>query len=244
MNLITIIDRIPMVIIFPTTFGQITKIRIDEVGGVSYKFLQRMFVIFALLGATLFPALLLCFITFQSDTLSLTVLSTLMITQKGAIFPPTLEILLILLLFEFYYLVAFRSSEATIGGTVVMIAGLIIGQNAISSGIVGVVVMTAVALSFLSSFLITNNIALISKITLLRVLNIFSAMFFGIFGLTLCVIVTLLYISNIKFLGVYFTSPFIPLNIKDLKLFFFSRTYKDNKIRVEVFDENDRTAKK
>ncbi len=241
---VVIIDRIPMVIILPTTFGLITKLRIDEVGSSYYKVFQRLLVLFALLASLLLPSFLVSFITHQSDTLSLTVLSTLLVTQKGAIFPPMIEVLMILLLFEFYYLLSFRSSEVTISSTLVLIGGLIIGQNAIDSGIVGVIVMTIVALSFLCTFAVTNNIAFISNITIVRLINILCSFFFGIYGLTLCVIVSLMYLSSIKFLGVYFTSPFIPLNLKDLKLFVFSRTSSKNIDRVEVMNNTDRSAKK
>ncbi|MFI3251576.1 MAG: spore germination protein [bacterium] len=240
---VIIIDRIPMVIILPTTFGLITKLRIDEVGSNTYKIFQRTLILFALLSSLLLPSLLVSFITFQSDTLSLTVLSTLLVTQKGAIFPPSIEVLMILLLFEFYYLIAFRSSEATISSTIVLIGGLIIGQNAIDSGIVGVIVMTVVALSFLSTFVVTNNIAFISNITVMRLINLFASFFFGIYGLTLALITSLIYLSNMKFLGIHFTSPFIPINIKDLKLFIFSRTSSKNKERVNVLKNKDRTSK-
>ncbi len=241
---VVIIDRIPLVIILPTNFGIITKLRIDEVGSNKYKLFQRLLIIFSLLASLLLPSLLVSFITHQSDTLSLTVLSTLMITQKGAIFPPMFEVLMILLLFEFYYLIGFRSSEATISSTLVLIGGLIIGQNAIDSGIVGVIVMTIVALSFLSTFVVSNNVAFISNITMLRLINLFSSFFFGVYGLTLCLIITLVYLSNIKFLGVTFTSPFIPLNINDLKLFIFSRSSDKNNKRVNTLNTTDRTAKK
>ncbi len=241
---VVIIDRIPMVIILPTTFGLITKLRVDEIGSSTYKVFQRVLVMFALLSSLLLPSLLLSFITFQSDCLSLTVLSTLMVTQKGAIFPVMIEIIMILLLFEFYYLIAFRSSEATISSTIVLIGGLIIGQNAIDSGIVGVIVMTIVALSFLSTFVVTNNISFISNISILRLINIIGSFFFGIYGLSITVILSLIYLSNKKFLGVNFTSPFIPLNINDLKLFIFSRTYSKNKLRVDSMDNIDRSAKK
>ncbi len=240
---IIIIDRIPMVIILPTTFGLITKLRIDEVGSNYYKVFQRMLVMFALVASLLLPSLLVSFITFQSDTLSLTILSTLLVTQKGAVFPPAFEVLMILLLFEFYYLIAFRSSEATISSTIVLIGGLIIGQNAIDSGIVGVIVMTIVALAFLSTFVVTNNIAFISGITTMRIINIIASFFFGIYGLTLAIILSLIYLSNMKFLGIHFTSPFIPLNFKDLKLFLFSRTSSKNKERVAVLENTDRTSK-
>lgn len=241
---VVIIDRLPLVIILPTNFGLITKLRVDEVGNNIYKIFQRMLILFSLVSSLLLPSLLVSFITHQSDTLSLTVLSTLMVTQKGAIFPPMFEVLMILLLFEFYYLIGFRSSEATISSTIVLIGGLIIGQNAIDSGIVGVVVMTVVALSFLSTFIVTNNISFISNITILRLINLFSSFFFGIFGLTLCLIITLVYLSNIRFLGVNFTSPFIPLNFTDLKLFIFSRSSNINKTRVSTLNTKDRTSKK
>ena len=227
---IIVIDRIPTVLVTPTSLSDLMEERVDYVVNKTSRFLQRIIVLLCFFLSTIFLGLFLSVLTYQIDVLSLPLLSTFSVTQKGAIFPIFIEILFVLFLFELYYFVGFRSSEKTLSSTIVLIGGLIIGQNLIDSGLVGVVVITITALCFLATFVVTNNILFVFGISVIRLVFLISGLFFGFYGVSLCLIVFSIHFAKQSFLGEHFFHPFIPFDFIGFKDFFKARA---NKTRVK-----------
>lgn len=223
---IIVIDRIPTVLATPTSLTDLMEERVDYVVNKTTRMLQRVIVLLCFFLSTVFLGLFLSVLTFQVDILSLPLLSTFSVTQKGAIFPIFIEIVFVLFLFELYYFVGFRSSEKTLSSTIVLIGGLIIGQNIIDSGIVGVVVITITALCFLSTFVVSNNILFVFGISVVRFVFLLSGLFFGFYGVTLCAIVFSIHFAKQSFLGQHFLHPFVPFDFIGFKDFFRARANK------------------
>ena len=223
---IIVIDRIPTVLATPTSLTDLMEERVDYVVNKTSRVLQRIIVLICFFLSTVFLGLFLSVLTFQIDILSLPLLSTFSVTQKGAIFPIFIEILFVLFLFELYYFVGFRSSEKTLSSTIVLIGGLIIGQNLIDSGLVGVVVITITALCFLATFVVTNNILFVFGISVIRLIFLLSGLFFGIYGVSLCLVVFAIHFAKQSFLDEHFFHPFIPFDFTGFKDFFKARADK------------------
>lgn len=239
-----VIDRIPVVLSLPVSFNSLTEERIDYVNNRPLRLLQKGMVLLCFFLSTSFLGVFLSFLTFQVDALSLPLLSTLAVTQKGAIFPIVLEILFVLFLFELYHLVGFRSSEKTLSSTLVLIGGLIIGQNLIDSGLVGVLVITLTALSFLSGFVVSNNLHLSFGISILRLLYILAALFFGLLGISIVAVISTVHFSKQSFLGEHFFYPFIPFDFDGIKDYFKARSNQKRYLRRNVAATKDQTMKR
>ena len=217
--------------------------RVDYLENKPSRFIQRLTVLLCFFLSTVFLGLFLSVLTYQIDLLSLPLLSTFSVTQKGAIFPIFIEIGFVLFLFELYYFVGFRSSEKTLSSTIVLIGGLIIGQNLIDSGLVGVLVITITALCFLSSFAVTNNLHFIFGISIIRWMFLLSALFFGVYGVTLSFILLSVYFSKQSFLSEHLLHPFIPLNLEGFLDFFRARANKKRSKRNTSLNLTDETMK-
>ena len=148
-----------------------------------------------------------------------------------------------LFLFELYYFVGFRSSEKTLSSTIVLIGGLIIGQNLIDSGLVGVVVITITALCFLATFVVTNNILFVFGISVVRLVFLLSGLFFGFYGVSLCLIVFAIHFTKQSFLDEHFLHPFIPFDFTGFKDFFKARADKKRVKRNTSLNLTDDTIK-
>ena len=240
---IIVIDRIPTVLVTPTSLSDLMEERVDYVANKTSRFLQRIIVLLCFFLSTVFLGLFLSVLTYQIDVLSLPLLSTFSVTQKGAIFPIFIEILFVLFLFELYYFVGFRSSEKTLSSTIVLIGGLIIGQNLIDSGLVGVVVITITALCFLATFVVTNNILFVFGISVIRLVFLISGLFFGFYGVSLCLIVFSIHFAKQSFLGEHFLHPFIPFDFTGFKDFFKARANKTRLKRNTSLGLIDETMK-
>lgn len=240
---LVVIDRIPTVVVLPINVSSYTRLRIDGVNIRGYSLLQKLFVLLSFCIAVFALPILTSFLTFQNDCLSLIILSTFKLSEKGVIFPVFVEIFFVLFLFELYYLIGFRSSKVTISSTIVLIAGLIIGQNTIASGISGVIVMTITALSFLASFAISSHINFVLSISIARYILLLSSLYYGIFGVTLglCGILSIMYQETT--LGVNFFYPFLPFDFKEFYRYFLPNTSLKNILRPNTYNVTDKTMK-
>ncbi len=234
---VIVIDRICIVLCLPTTLAYTSRLKIDALNMPLFSFLEHGFVLLSAVLSIFFCGLLASFSTIQMDSLSLTVLSTLKISQMGIYLPIFIEIVIVLGMFELYYLIGFRQSKFTVSSTIVLIGGLIVGQNLISSGIAGVFIMTATAICFLLSFVVSSNVTNIISISIARLFILFSSLLYGLFGVVITSIILACYLYNQKTLGVRYFYPFLPFDIRGIHKFFLSSAdlkmkYRDKPLQV------------
>lgn len=221
---ILVIDRNCVVICFPTTLSYSSRLNIDTINIKFFSFFERLFVVLSAILAIFSCGLLHSFTGYQLDSLSLTILSTIKNSQTGIYLPIFIEIIIILGMFELYYLIGFRQNKITVSQTVVLIGGIIIGQNLISSGIIGVFIMTFTAICFLLSFVVSSNITNIIGISIARIFILLSSIIYGLFGITIAGILLVCYLYKQKTFDIHYFYPFFPFDIKGIHKFFLSST--------------------
>ena len=236
---IIMVDRIPVVIIVPSGIMNLSKPRGELELSIYYSFFVRLIIIFSMFLSIFFLGIFASLLTYQADSLSLTLLSTLKITQKGVIVPAVLEIFITLFLFEIYNLIGYRASSYTVQTIIVVVGGILVGQNTISSGLVGVVAITVTTIAYLSSFVISSDIKVLNMITILRLFILISSFFYGLFGVTIACIFVLVYLFRQKSFGISFLHPFAPFSPIDIKLFFLPKSDLRVKLRPKSLNDKD-----
>ena len=231
-----VIDRICVVVMLPTTLAYTSRLKIDGLNIPYFVGLERFFVLLSALISIFMCGVFCSFVTVQKDSLSLMVLSTLKVTQTGVYLPIFLEIIIILGLFELYYLIGFRQARYTVSSTIVLIGGLIIGQNLISSGVAGVFIMTITAVCYLMSFIVSSNVNTIVSISMCRLLILISSLIYGIFGVVLVTIILMCFLYKQKTLGIPYFYPFAPFDEIGIKNFFIPSSSLDNKKRSKLLN--------
>ena len=219
---VLIIDRICVAVCLPTTLAYASRHKIDGIHLPLFAFFERLSVLISAFMSIFFCGILCSFSTHQRDSLSLTILSTLKVSQTGVFLPIYLEILLVLFLFELYYIIGFRQSKITVSSTIVLMPRLIIGENLVSSGLAGVFLMTGTAICFLLTFLVSSNVTTILSISMCRLFIILSSIFFGLVGVVLASILLAYRLYQQRTLGVPYFYPFLPFDIKGIHKFFMS----------------------
>ena len=221
---IIVIDRICCVVTLPTTLAYTSRMRIDNINIPFFSFIERFFVLISAFLSVLFCGIVCSFVTFQRDSLSLNVLSTLKVSQAGIFLPIYMEIFLVLGLFELYYLIGFKQSKMTVSSTIVLIGGLIIGENLVTSGLAGVFLIVSTAVCFLLTFVVSSNVTNILAISIIRVIVLASSLYYGLVGVLLSSIVLAYKMYNQKVLDVYFFYPFLPFDVKGIHRFFLANS--------------------
>ncbi|MFJ5714543.1 spore germination protein [Neobacillus sp. NPDC093127] len=137
-------------------------------------------------------------------------------TRERVPFPSIIEILMMELAFELIREAGLRV-PSPIGPTIGIVGALILGQAAVQANVISPIVIIVIALSGLSSFII-SDVSMNFAIRISRFLFIFAAGFMGIYGLAALLVSGLFYLVSLKSFDVPYFAPMTPrfISAKDL----------------------------
>ena len=223
-QMIIMIDRIPVVLIAPSSLFFFTKERNDFEIPLFHTIFLRIFILLGLFFSIFGLGIFHSFLTYQSGNLSEVLINVLKKTEEGVLFGSFAEIIMTLSLFEFYQLISTRSPGLTVQTIIIVLGGFLIGQNAIDAKIVGGFVLSFTALCYLSGYIVSNNATILISISLMRVFILFSSLIYGLYGVILGSILLISYLYHQTSFGLCFTHPFAPFVPTDIKKFFIARS--------------------
>ena len=95
----------------------------------------------------------------------------------------------------------------SIGSSVSIVGGLIIGDAAVKSGIVSAPLLIVVGITATASFVIPS---LYQPVSVLRLIFILAGGVAGLYGIALCIFIVMVNICEMNDFGISFTAPVIP----------------------------------
>lgn len=165
--------------------------------------------VFAFLALVL-PALYVAVTTFHADMVPTSLLITIAAAREGVPFPALLEALSMEIMFEVLREAGLRLPRQ-VGQAVSIVGALVIGEAAVSAGIVSAPMVILVAITGIASFTIPSyEMAL--AIRLLRFAMLLAAGFLGLFGVGVGVMFLLIHLAELKTFGVPYLYPLAPLD--------------------------------
>ncbi len=160
------------------------------------------------------PALYIALSNFNQETLPTKILINFAAQREGVPFPAAVEVFIMLIICEIL-----RESDlrfpAIFGSAISVLGALILGEAAVSAGIVSPIIIIVVALSFICSLIFTD-INLINALRFYRFLFLFAASILGLYGMVLLFIYFVSKITSIDSVGYSYSNPLAPFNIKYL----------------------------
>lgn len=233
------VDGVAYCTITPVNFFFLLKAGEDFEVSVIYSTFARILRLIGIVLGIFLPSFWIALTLFHQEQLPLTLLATVVITNRGTPFPAVLEMLLILLMFEILREAGLRL-PTKVGGIIGVIGGLIIGDAAIRSGITSPAMVVVIATSTIASYTLVNQ-SFESMISILRIIFIFVTAFLGLFGFFICFYLFILYLSNIRVFGVPYLNITADLDWETVKHSLFRSTkYKYSK-RPNFLDPRDET---
>ncbi|PWK13407.1 spore germination protein [Tumebacillus permanentifrigoris] len=198
---------------------------------------QRMLRIIGLSIALLLPAFWICLNSYHQDQIPYTMLATIVISRQGVPMSAPLEAFLMIMLFELFREAGLRL-PASVGQTLSVVGGLIIGQAAISAGLTSPSMLVVIASSVVASFILGNQ-DLSGTIRLLNMIMVLISSVFGLFGFFVSVFGLLVYLTNLRSLGVPYLAPASPIVLPDLRRFLVPIPWSRKVKRSEVLTTID-----
>jgi spore germination protein len=168
-----------------------------------------------MLVSAFLPAIFIALTTFHPGMLPLKLVLTVTGARGGVPFPGILEAILLLGFLELLQEASIRLSRV-IGQTVSIVGGLVIGQAAVQAGLVGPIMIIIIGLTAIGAFAFTDySLGLATRI--LRIPFMILSASLGIFGLSMGMLLLLIYVANLESFGVRYIRPLSPYRIKDIK---------------------------
>ncbi|MEE0266252.1 MAG: spore germination protein [Acutalibacteraceae bacterium] len=208
-----LIDGTPSALIIPYLFVE----NFQTMGDYSYKpyyaTLIRMIKYICFFIASLLPGLYTAFALFNPELFPEQILNKVATSIGSTPFGLITEILLVLFMYEIMREAGLRLPK-TLGHAVSIVGALVIGDTAVSAGLIGAPTLLIVALTAIASYVIPT---LYPQMCVLRVVFIFAGGFFGIWGIVLLFCVVAVNMCGKSVLGVPYTMPLAPFKLFSMR---------------------------
>ncbi|MBQ6843945.1 MAG: spore germination protein [Agathobacter sp.] len=206
-KVVVLVDNSPVALILPTDINSFLKTTDDYYNRFYMATFARLIRYVAAFFAFTLPGLYLAVINFHTQILPTPLLLSFWEARMGVPFPAALEVLLMELSFELLREAGVRL-PGTMGNTIGIVGGLIIGQAAVEANLVSPIVVILVAFTALCSFAIPNEEFAFSFRILKFALLALSA-WLGFFGFLVGIFGVLVHVASLKSFNNPYLTPYV-----------------------------------
>lgn len=182
----------------------------------------------------LLPAFYIALVSFHPGMLPTPLALTIAKDRMGLPFPTWLEALIMETTLEILQEAGLRLPKP-IGPTIGIVGGLVIGDSAVRAGLISPAMVVVIAFTAIASHSLPSY-SLALTLRLLRLPMIFAAATFGLFGLTMAVMLLFGHVVKLTSFGKPYLSSIAPLKLSDLKDVFIRVHFKFMQSRPEFLD--------
>lgn len=214
-KIVILVDNTPYALILPTFFIDFFHSPDDYYQKAINVSFIRIIRFIAFIISIFLPAYYISITTQNPESISLSLLTSFSHQRLGVPFPGFIEALIMIICFEIL-----RESDARIpskmGSSVSILGGLVLGDAAVSAGIVSPIMIIIIAISMISSLIFTSN-SLIYPIRYYRILLLLLAAFFGLYGVFIGLMLLIIKLCSINTFNFSYMTPFSPIIKEELK---------------------------
>ncbi|MFD0589961.1 spore germination protein [Paenibacillus sp. GCM10027627] len=228
---IILVDGNPSAIIAPVNLFLLMKSPEDSYFPFMSANIGRTLRFAGLLTTIFLPSFYIALTTFHADQVPFPLLATIAMGRHGLPMEAAVEMFFIMCLMELFREAGVRL-PSSIGQTLTVVGGLIIGDAAIRAGLVSPLMIVVTAVTVVSGSTLVNQ-SLTSTTIILRFFSFVLGAVLGMYGFITSFIMFVIYLSNTKSFGVPYLAPVAPLSIKEMFLSVFRLPFQWRKRRPE-----------
>ena len=229
-------DNSPFVLITPTFFVDYLHTSDDYYEKAINTSFIRIVRFLAFLIAIFTPALYIALTTHNQDILPLSLFLNFMEQRDTVPFSALIEALFMSISFEIL-----RESDirkpASMGTSVSILGGLILGDAAVSAGIISPIMIIVISISAISG-LAFSSVEMIYALRWWRFIMLFLAMFFGLFGIFVGFIILLASLVTTSSESLPYLAPFSPFIKEEIKDTIIKGNHKKTRFRNPLLTKN------
>lgn len=208
-----IIDGVPFVLVCPSLFVENFQTVDDYSEKPYYATYVRWIRFGAFFIASLLPGLYLAAATHHPEVLARALLLNLIANAETTPYSLFGEMIIVILLFEILKEAGLRLPKS-IGGAVSIVGGLVIGDAAVTSGLISAPLLIVIGITATSSFVVPS---LNAQTTILRFLNVILGGLFGFFGIAVLLAVVLVNACVTDSFAVPYMAPLSPFTVRAMR---------------------------
>lgn len=232
-RIIIIVDNTPFALNVPMVFEDLMHASEDYYNRYIGGTIVRLIRFFSLFISIFLPSLYVAIVTFHPEMLPTPLLISVAAAREGVPFPALIEAFLMEFTFEALKEAGARMPKA-IGSTVSIVGGLILGEAAVSAGLVSRPMVIIVAGTAIASFAIPG-FGVQSTVRFIRFPFMALSGMFGLYGIILGAIVLLIHMCSLRSFGVPYMAPFAPIIKEGLKDSLVRAPWWSIKFRPSIF---------
>lgn len=196
----------------------------------------------ALIMALIIPALYVAVSTFQTSIIPAKLAYSIAASRAGVPFPAFIEALIMEISVALLVEAVIRLPKP-IASTIGIVGGLVVGQAAVSAGIVSPIMMIVLGLTSMTTFL-TPNYSVVLALRMARIILILMASGLGIFGIVIGMLLLLIHLIRLESFGTPYLAPFVNTHKSDFKDMFLRYPFQFFKDRPKYLRPNDKIRQK
>lgn len=214
-KIVIIVENTPFALIIPGLLVDIFQVSEDNYQEPTNVTITRILRFMGFLITLLTPAIYIALTTYNFQIIPNNLLTSIAIQRQGVPFPTAVEIITMLITFEIL-----RESDIRMpnqmGAAVSIVGALVLGEAAVSAGIVSPIVVIVIAATSVSGLLFTD-IDVVNAIRIWRFIFIIAATLLGLIGVLIAGIMFITKLASIEYLGTPYLAPFSPFNLEAQK---------------------------
>lgn len=197
--------------------------------------------ILAFFIAIFIPAYYIAVTTYNQNSIFLSLLLLLKAQRTAVPFPAIVEALFMIISFEILRESDLRMSSTT-GSAISILGGLILGDAAVSAGIMSPIMIIVIAISSIAGFVFAS-IELVNAIRLYRIIFLLLATVLGVYGIYLGAIYLLYKLITLTSFDNPYLAPFSPFIKNEMNDAIYKRDNKGEKTRNPLLTNNKKRGK-
>lgn len=208
-----LVDGSPFALTMPMLFVESFQSAEDYYSRTLFSSFLRIIRFIAFFISVLSPAVYVALTVFHQELIPTQLLISIAAGREPVPFPAVVEAALMLLTFDILREAGVRLPKP-VGSAVSIVGALVLGQSAVTAGLISPIMVIVVAATAIASFVVP---AQTDSGALLRYIFLILAGLAGGFGIIMGLLVCVIYMGSLRSFGTPYLSPVAPLSFSDLK---------------------------
>ncbi len=231
-----IVDGSPIVLTVPFVLLEDLQDGYDYYSSSWRVSMIRLFRLMGALMTVLLPGAYVALQSYHYHLLPLKFMITLLSATSGIPFPPAIEMLVVLILFEILNQASLRMPRF-LGISLSIVGAIVLGDTAVKAGLISSPAVLVTALSAIGIFCVPDQVGTLS---ILRFSFLCVSAVSGLFGITVSLLILVSYLASMESFSAPYLAPYAPRIEKDLKDALFKAGVQEMKTRPFSFPNKNR----
>ena len=235
-KVVILVDNSPFAIIVPAFFADFINPIVDNYSkSINTNFLKFLRLLCFILGIVT-PGIYVALTNFNQEAIPLELLISFSTQREGVPFPAIVECLIMLITCEIL-----RESDirfpSSYGSAISILGALVLGEAAVSAGIVSPIMIIVIAITFIAS-LMFSDLETIASIRTWRFIFLLFAAFWGLYGISLSIVFLLISLCSNNSFGYPYFFPIQPFDLSYIKSTLFEAKSENDNKRSKMLSNN------